>query len=631
MMRTETIVNVSAFAILLTVCGMIEPRQQSNPDAAPPTNASVPPAALVATPATLTKMHLRQAEVQTLDIAQISDEARAAEEPVVIVVSLDGQERTLLLCPHSVRDPEFRLLVQGEGGTYVDTPPPAPRTFRGQVAGIDGSKVAASLGDDQMYAAIFLPDQDFYWSIQPLSDGQAGAPRSAHLVYRSSDTEDGPWTCGTPLEWQLGSRPTGEERSAGPGPMKVCEVAVDSDFEFFFANGQSVANTLFDLEIIMNRVETLYEIHTGIRITYETTVAIVRTLPADSYTSPEPVSLLNEFQLKWNNLMQPVQRDTAHLFTGKPNGLIIGIAYVGVVCNIGSAYGLSYSRFSNNIVFRTCLTAHEIGHNWSANHCDGQSDCGIMCSAIGSCSGNCQLFGVSSVNEIAAHRNAVGCLIDEPAPLALPFVDTFPGPAMDGNKWIYNKGATLSVNATNEPSPPLSLNLNSVGANPYLNDDIRTHFILAASAGDNLKLRYFTQNRDVPSGGQLVVEYWNNALRWVELNRIVSDGATQSVFTAWSHDLPAAARHNELRMRFRTENADATGNWYVDNVEVVEVVPPCPADINNDGFVNVTDLLLVINNWGACAPPGTCTGDINNDGQVNVTDLLAVINNWGQC
>ncbi len=54
----------------------------------------------------------------------------------------------------------------------------------------------------------------------------------------------------------------------------------------------------------------------------------------------------------------------------------------------------------------------------------------------------------------------------------------------------------------------------------------------------------------------------------------------------------------------------------------------CPADINNDGQVNVTDLLAVIGAWGACTG---CSADINNDGQVNVTDLLAVIGAWGPC
>ena len=49
-------------------------------------------------------------------------------------------------------------------------------------------------------------------------------------------------------------------------------------------------------------------------------------------------------------------------------------------------------------------------------------------------------------------------------------------------------------------------------------------------------------------------------------------------------------------------------------------------DVNDDGHVDVADLLLVIGDWG-CA--GTCVGDVDGDGSVTVGDLLLVIANWG--
>ncbi len=55
-----------------------------------------------------------------------------------------------------------------------------------------------------------------------------------------------------------------------------------------------------------------------------------------------------------------------------------------------------------------------------------------------------------------------------------------------------------------------------------------------------------------------------------------------------------------------------------------------PGDIIVNGFVNVADLLAVINNWGACS---ACAADVAPidcpDGNVNVSDLLTVINDWG--
>ena len=49
-------------------------------------------------------------------------------------------------------------------------------------------------------------------------------------------------------------------------------------------------------------------------------------------------------------------------------------------------------------------------------------------------------------------------------------------------------------------------------------------------------------------------------------------------------------------------------------------------DVTGDGLINVTDILVVMANWGPCV--GNCPTDLNNDGQTNVSDLLIVISNW---
>ena len=61
---------------------------------------------------------------------------------------------------------------------------------------------------------------------------------------------------------------------------------------------------------------------------------------------------------------------------------------------------------------------------------------------------------------------------------------------------------------------------------------------------------------------------------------------------------------------------------------VVELVEPSglEGDVDADGFVDVSDLLHVISDWGRCP---CCPSDIDGNGHVDVTDLLAVIANWG--
>jgi hypothetical protein len=63
------------------------------------------------------------------------------------------------------------------------------------------------------------------------------------------------------------------------------------------------------------------------------------------------------------------------------------------------------------------------------------------------------------------------------------------------------------------------------------------------------------------------------------------------------------------------------GNTFVD------VCPSDCPDINGDGYVNVTDLLVVIDQWGLTNSPA----DVNFDGIVDVSDLLIVVGNWGEC
>ncbi len=53
----------------------------------------------------------------------------------------------------------------------------------------------------------------------------------------------------------------------------------------------------------------------------------------------------------------------------------------------------------------------------------------------------------------------------------------------------------------------------------------------------------------------------------------------------------------------------------------------CPADVNNDGVVGVTDILMVIDRWGDT----DSIADVNNDGVVNVGDVLMIVSDWGAC
>ena len=93
-------------------------------------------------------------------------------------------------------------------------------------------------------------------------------------------------------------------------------------------------------------------------IEHQITTIVVRT-SLTYLTNGDP--LLYEFQSRWNMHHNDIQRDVAHLFSGRGTSFTIGIAFLSAVCDLPWAYGLSWSDWSNNQTLRVGLTAHELG------------------------------------------------------------------------------------------------------------------------------------------------------------------------------------------------------------------------------------------------------------------------------
>jgi hypothetical protein len=68
---------------------------------------------------------------------------------------------------------------------------------------------------------------------------------------------------------------------------------------------------------------------------------------------------------------------------------------------------------------------------------------------------------------------------------------------------------------------------------------------------------------------------------------------------------------------------------------VVGAPQPCEGDVDDNGSVDVDDLVGVILGWGTCpVPPPPCAADVappEGNGVVDVDDLVVVILNWGPC
>ena len=89
----------------------------------------------------------------------------------------------------------------------------------------------------------------------------------------------------------------------------------------------------------------------------------------DPYKADNIIDLIDEFRVHWNNNHTDIQRDTAHLFTGK-SLIYAGVAYGSTICNPETSYSVSYLTWIGNVSGESSIVAHELGHSFGAPHCD---------------------------------------------------------------------------------------------------------------------------------------------------------------------------------------------------------------------------------------------------------------------
>lgn len=317
-------------------------------------------------------------------------------------VELGGVPHTVRFHPHEIRSTDFQLLV--DDGRSVRPVPAAPSvTYQGFVLGQPESVAAGTLVQGRLSAVIRL-GADLIYGIEPADQAIPGLPGSSHVVFRAHDVHLPDVRCGN---HETQPRPF---EGGGPAPlaMKEAEIAIDVDLEYYNRYGANTTSVQNQVTSVMNAVDAIFK--RDVEITYKVTTILIRTTAI--YSGTDMGSLLTQFANYWNGNHGSVRRDLAHYFTGKGSfSGVIGIAYLGVVCNVGSAYGVS-KAFSSALTTNAGLVSHETGHNWNAPHCDATPPCYIMCSGLGGCGANVTLFGSVSSSTIISFKNSRTCLSD---------------------------------------------------------------------------------------------------------------------------------------------------------------------------------------------------------------------------
>ncbi len=331
----------------------------------------------------------------------------AAPGVFTVQLVLGGVVVDLVLEPVTLRAPGFSVMVDDGAGLHA-VAAPVEMNFAGSAIGRPGLAARLSVVGGSWRGLIDPGDGGTVWWVQPMGDavpGAGGGP-GVHAVY-SGDAVLPDWhVCGGAVaagEIATGTRPKGAPLGCG----RTVEIAFDADVLFYGQNGSNVTATNADIDSIVNAMNLIYARDVG--VSFVVTGHVVRT-SAGLYTSTSTSVLLSQMVAEWTANQSSIVRDVAHLMTGQPTGTNIGLAYNGAVCSSGFGYGVSQSRFSANFANRVALTAHEVGHNFSATHCDGDADCAIMCSINGQCSHNVGGFGTRAIGEIRPYALASVCL-----------------------------------------------------------------------------------------------------------------------------------------------------------------------------------------------------------------------------
>ena len=321
-----------------------------------------------------------------------------------------GRRRTLSLVRTPVRAASFQVLAYQADGSLLSVTPEPELCYSGIIVGDPDSAVSASL-DSQGMTAIVI-ESGSIWRILPLRRLDPRASRRAHMVAGERDDLAGVPACGMGLIGDPGNGPTvgppRAEITPGDAAKVRCvtqaDIAFDCDYEYYLAQGGTVQATVSIVQAYVGLNNTMYARDLNIR--HRLTAVVVRTHPF--YFPTDGGDLLNLFRQEWNTTQWGIDRDLAHLMTGKPGSLIEygGLAWVGVVCNKGLAYAWSMDSVG--------IVAHETGHNWGAGHCHDSSPCNNMC-------GSCLWVGPNTRDIILAYREGVNCFwqggsFEEPVP-----------------------------------------------------------------------------------------------------------------------------------------------------------------------------------------------------------------------
>ncbi|MEM9921496.1 MAG: PKD domain-containing protein [Bacteroidota bacterium] len=339
--------------------------------------------------------------------------------------------------------------------------------FRGGISDDPDSEVHLTITDDLILGFIRKGDQEYV--IEPVRTSIEGAALGQYVFYNVKDIVPGKeHKCAygeaqehTDERFQFEE---GAQEHLTQQRMSCVEVelAIALDFSMFTKYGSEAAAAAF-ASGVMGAVQTNYSSDFNVEVTFNIVETFVSNCSScDPWTTSTNAStILNSFRAWGNGGGFPgvgSSFDLAQFWTNRNlAGSTIGIAWLNAVCT-GNRFHVCQD-FSTSATLLRVLTAHEIGHNFSARH-DASGSRFIMAPSVNSTS-TWSTTSKNSINSAIPRYLCLGDCVTAPsadfaadqtfgcAPLRVQYSDLSTNNPTSWN-WSFPGG---TPRFSNEPNP----------------------------------------------------------------------------------------------------------------------------------------------------------------------------------
>lgn len=315
---------------------------------------------------------------------------------------------------------------------------PEKVTYQGTVVGEPDSEVRLMLDGDKISGFIMQNRQKVY--IENVANVTKGNQQTSFLVYRAADVqEEGELLClAVKEESQKQQIDQKNQRTAAScSEQTELKIATFATYDrYVSAGGESAVNN--EILAILNNVQANYDDY---NVQFKVVEQVVSTCSScDPWSTPSsPSDLLTKFTNWGPGGFNQTHNEGICFFDGTGSGTV-GVAWVGAVCT-RNRYAVCDKLGSGET--NRVLVAHEMGHNFSANH-DASGSPYIMAPSVNVTS-DWSGASVNAINSHIASRTCLECVEGDTPPVACAELDNLQVSNIETNtavlSWTTASGA----------------------------------------------------------------------------------------------------------------------------------------------------------------------------------------------